>query len=90
MYVLYMAISHGIFFKVSIFQYYYIVWKYNIMYVLYMANIFVEVQHNVRTLYGYQPWYIFQGVYISRLLYCVEVQYNTTYSTTLYGYNIVS
>ena len=133
MYVLYMAISHGIFFKVSIFQYYYIVWKYNIMYVLYMANIFiynnfiryvtiytcikkgyvreklnshkltypsttlykiqtiyiytttrqvsrstycVEVQHNVRTLYGYQPWYIFQGVYISILLYCVEVQYN--------------
>ena len=69
-YVLYMAISHGIFFKVSIFQYYYIVWKYNIMYVLYMAGIVskcllynhgillywlycVEVQHNVRTLYGY-------------------------------------
>ena len=48
MYVLYMAISHGIFFKVSIFQYYYIVWKYNIMYVLYMC-----LQHNVRTLYGY-------------------------------------
>ena len=50
----------GIFFKVSILLYYYI----------------VEVQHNVRTLYGYQPWYIFQSVYISILLYCVEVQYN--------------
>ena len=38
-YVLYVAISHGIFFKVSIFQYYYIVWNYNITYVLYMADI---------------------------------------------------
>ena len=36
-YVLYMAISHGIFFKVSILQYYYIVWKYNITYILCMA-----------------------------------------------------
>ena len=34
-----MAISHDVFFKVSILQYYYIVWKYNTTYALYMANI---------------------------------------------------
>ena len=45
-YVLYMVISHGIFFKVSILQYYYIASKYNITYVLYMAishGIFFKV-----------------------------------------------
>ena len=54
-------------FAMSILQYYNIVWKYNITYVLYTAisqgrvsvclyyNIiqyFVDVQYNVRTLYG--------------------------------------
>ena len=54
-----MTISQG---RVSVCQYYNIVWKYNITYVLYMANS----QGNITIL----------SFSMSILQYCVEIQYN--------------
>ena len=77
-----MAISHGIFFKVSIFQYHYIVWKYNIMYVLYMAGIVSKYNITYVLYMAISHGIFFKVSILQYYLYCVEVQYNVR---TLYG-----